>query len=290
MPLPTDILGTDSTETRDHAGVHNATNATVNTLVTDLDAAEAAIAANTTSITNKVDKTLVDAKGDLLVASAADTITRLPVGTDGQGLVADSAQASGLKWSSVVGDPGPAGGSLLDAFWTFNSTTSAPPAAGQMRTDHATTPTTLWVHETDTDGYDRTSGLDTVTVGQHILVRAANGTKTEWVITSVADSGVYRTFGITVVSGSGTVTKGARTQLNFMNLTFATLPLTCGWPTVSVSTSTPFAPHAACVASSARLLAGTAGSTTTTVEFKKNGTTFATLTLTSGQTNPGGGR
>lgn len=41
---------------------------------------------------------LWDAKGDLAVATANDTATRLGVGTNGQALVADSSQATGLKW------------------------------------------------------------------------------------------------------------------------------------------------------------------------------------------------
>lgn len=42
--------------------------------------------------------TLLDAKGDLIAASAADTPARLAVGTDGQILVAASGQATGLQW------------------------------------------------------------------------------------------------------------------------------------------------------------------------------------------------
>lgn len=45
-----------------------------------------------------VPKSLVDAKGDLLAATADDTLTRLAVGTDGYALVADSLQATGLAW------------------------------------------------------------------------------------------------------------------------------------------------------------------------------------------------
>lgn len=45
--------------------------------------------------------TTVDAKGDLIVASAADTVGRLAVGTNGHVLVADSAEALGVKWSAA---------------------------------------------------------------------------------------------------------------------------------------------------------------------------------------------
>jgi hypothetical protein len=40
----------------------------------------------------------VAAKGDLLVGTAADTLAPLTVGTDGHTLVADSVEATGLKW------------------------------------------------------------------------------------------------------------------------------------------------------------------------------------------------
>jgi len=44
---------------------------------------------------------LVDAKGDLLVGSADNTLSRVQVGANDTVLMADSAQASGVKWSSI---------------------------------------------------------------------------------------------------------------------------------------------------------------------------------------------
>jgi hypothetical protein len=45
---------------------------------------------------------LVDAKGDLLTATADNTPARLAVGTNGKALVADSTQSTGLKWSTGI--------------------------------------------------------------------------------------------------------------------------------------------------------------------------------------------
>jgi hypothetical protein len=44
---------------------------------------------------------LVDAKGDLLAGTAADTVDRLAVGTNGQVLTANSSASTGLAWATV---------------------------------------------------------------------------------------------------------------------------------------------------------------------------------------------
>ena len=49
---------------------------------------------------NAIQNAIVDAKGDLISATAADTPARLAVGANGTVLTADSAEATGLKWAT----------------------------------------------------------------------------------------------------------------------------------------------------------------------------------------------
>jgi hypothetical protein len=131
------------------------------------------------------------------------------------------------------GDPGEPGGALLSAFWTYASTTTAPPSNGQMRTDSPIT--TLWVAETDTDGMVRTAGLATAEVGDTLIVRAANGTSMDLLITGPpVDSGTYFTIPVSVISG--TVTKGARTMIGILS------PTSPFRHTLNAQTGTTYAP------------------------------------------------
>ncbi len=57
---------------------------------------------------NAIQNAIVDAKGDLISATAADTPARLAVGTNGQVLTADSTTATGLKWAAASATSGPA--------------------------------------------------------------------------------------------------------------------------------------------------------------------------------------
>jgi hypothetical protein len=57
----------------------------------------------TTDDANAIQNTIVDAKGDLIGATAADTPARLAVGTNGQVLTADSTAATGLAWATPSG-------------------------------------------------------------------------------------------------------------------------------------------------------------------------------------------
>jgi len=48
----------------------------------------------------------IDAKGDLLAGTADNTIGRLPIGTNGQVLVADSVETTGMKWATPASGSG----------------------------------------------------------------------------------------------------------------------------------------------------------------------------------------
>jgi hypothetical protein len=87
------------------------------------------------SVEGGIQPTLLDAKGDLISATANDTPARLAVGTNGQVLTADSSTATGLKWAAVA-----AGGKVLQVVST-------------TKTDVFTTTSTSYV---DVTGYSVT--------------------------------------------------------------------------------------------------------------------------------------
>jgi len=104
-----------------------------------------------------------------------------------------------------AGPAGPPGGAYLWSQWTFNQTTTAPPASGGLRLNNTTfaTSTLLWISETDRDGLDRSAGLSVAVVGDQLMLQSQQG-RAVFNITSVTDSGTYRTFGVTLADSSGT--------------------------------------------------------------------------------------
>ena len=78
-------------------------------------------------VADAIARTVFDAKGDILVGTAADTVGKLTVGTNGYFLKADSSTATGLAWGAVVTNPlTGTGGDLGDTIFTGTTTPSSP--------------------------------------------------------------------------------------------------------------------------------------------------------------------
>ena len=91
----------------------------------------------TVTITNSM-ATEITAKGDLIAGTGSATFDNLPVGTNGQTLVADSTAATGLKWATPAG-----GGKVLQV---VNATTQT--GAGNSTSTYADTNLTATITPT----------------------------------------------------------------------------------------------------------------------------------------------
>lgn len=104
-PSPGDALTSPS-----HAGQHADANDAIEALQAKVGIDSSAVTSShdykITDITSRlntvensyVSDTIIDAKGDLLVGSGADTVTKLTIGSDGYVLTADSTQTDGVAW------------------------------------------------------------------------------------------------------------------------------------------------------------------------------------------------
>jgi hypothetical protein len=104
---------------------YNATNGTSITGLAALTAGDIleVITFTAFELADSIARSLFDAKGDILVATSADTPGKLTAGTNGQYLQADSSTATGLKWSTVDALPSQTGNS--GKYLTTNGSTAS---------------------------------------------------------------------------------------------------------------------------------------------------------------------
>ena len=113
---------------------------------------------------NAIQNAIVDAKGDLIAATAADTPARLAVGTNGQVLTADSTASTGLIWASPAAASGPAfrafrntsTQSLTSGTWTkvqFNAETFDTDSCFDSSTNYRFTPTKAGYYQINLNVY-----------------------------------------------------------------------------------------------------------------------------------------
>lgn len=124
-----------------------------------------------------IQPSIVDAKGDLIAATAADSVSRLAVGSNGTVLTADSAEATGLKWAAAQ-TPAFVGVALLKS-------------ADQSVSNLTETAISFDVEEFDTDGFhSNTTNNTRITIptgkgGKYLVTMrlswAQNSTGSRWV-------------------------------------------------------------------------------------------------------------
>jgi hypothetical protein len=143
----------------------------------------------TTDDANAIQNSIVDAKGDLIAATANDTPARLAVGTNGHVLTADSTAATGIKWAAPAG-----GGKVLQV--VFASTTTLTTVASTTFTD-----TTLTANITPSSASSRILAI----VSQNVFMErnttgVATGIKLLRAGTVVLDGGYPFTFNLSGVT------------------------------------------------------------------------------------------
>ena len=106
--------------------------------------------------------TIIDAKGDLIAGTAADTAARLAVGTNGQVLTADSTAATGLAWATASSGA------------TFSGASVKRSSTQQTMSNNAYTTLSFDTENYDVDNYWTSGSPTRITIptgktGKHLL-------------------------------------------------------------------------------------------------------------------------
>lgn len=118
-------------------------------------------------------------KGDIVAATAAGTASRLAVGTNGQALVANSAAATGLAWTTLTGAPKIA--QVVSSSLSLNTTTTSTTYVDVTNFNASITPTSASskvVVIFDFTGY-MSGAPSTIPVTYYQIVRGSTGIYTD---------------------------------------------------------------------------------------------------------------
>lgn len=119
---------------------------------------------------NAIQNAIIDAKGDLIAGSAADTPAILSVGANDTVLTADSSTATGLKWAT----PAAGGGLTLLSTTTLSGTSTTISSINQTYTNllviindpYFNTAATLLIKPNNTTGITNIVGIQTASIFQ----------------------------------------------------------------------------------------------------------------------------
>jgi hypothetical protein len=182
---------------------------------------------------NAIQNTIVDAKGDLIAASASDVPARLAVGSNGETLVADSSTSTGLRYINnfAAGKNAIINGAFNVNQRAFSSTTSTATFTFDRYKTEFSGGTVTYSAQAFTPGaapvagYESTNFLQVVTSGQSGANFALIDQKIEDVRTFAGQT-VTISFWAKVASGTGKV--GVAFEQNFGSGGSATVVLAAG--------------------------------------------------------------
>ena len=169
------------------------------------------------SIEGGIQPTIVDAKGDLIAATAADTPARIAVGANDTVLTADSSTATGLKWAAVSASPASAVATVATSQGTTSGsytdlTTTGPSVTLTTGTKVLVIVSAEAVNAGSADskafmGYEVSGATTTAVTDDTAFQPTASAT-------GGAPFGASRASAITVTAGSNTFTAKYRSQFS----------------------------------------------------------------------------
>jgi hypothetical protein len=172
------------------------------------------------SHSNYVENTLIDAKGDLFVGTAPDTVGRQAVGTNGQVLTVDSSTSTGVAWTTLSLLPsqtGNAGEFLItdgtNASWSNTITANAASAVGLIvkSTTSQTANIQEWQSNTGTV-LVRVNSFGSLLVGSGIILNNAGTINMSFGTIGGTISGTMLSIVANASTSIGTIIRGAASQ------------------------------------------------------------------------------